>query len=90
MPSAEAAATASPSHTATCTSSAPITAPESIAVIAASLRTDPSSPPRKGWESVARAVIVIVNTVVVRSGTAIRRTAALRTPIASASTAITA
>src|SRR5439155_18003862 len=71
-------------------SRAPASAPVSIASTAAALRIEPFPEPPNSGASAARPVSVIVSTVVVRSGTAILRTVALRTPIASASSAINA
>ena len=69
--------------------SAPVSAPPNIASTAAILRTEPFPSPPASGESAASPVSVIVSTVVVRSGTPIRRTVAFRTPIANASSAIT-
>ncbi len=63
-------------------SSAPTSAPASNASTAAVLRVEPLPVPPKGKDSAASAVSVSVSTVVVRSGTATRRTVALRIPIA--------
>src|SRR5205823_4789496 len=62
-------------------SSAPTSAPVNIASTAAILRTEPWPEPPVTGESAASAVSVIVSTVVVRSGTPMRRTVALRTPM---------
>src|ERR1022692_4336573 len=70
-------------------SAAPANAPMSIAVTAAVRRAAPLFVPPARPESAARPVRVMVSTVVVMSGTAIRRTVAFRTPIANASTPIT-
>ncbi len=68
----------------------PASAPANIAATAAMRRrlADPG-PPAK-WASAARAVSVSVSTVVVRSGTAMRRATAFWPPSATASSTITA
>ena len=61
-----------------------------MASTAVILRSEPWLEPPAIRESAARPVSVMVSTVVVRSGTASRLTVALRTPMASASRAMTA
>ena len=72
------------------TISAPTIAPTSIERTAPERRTVPFPEPPAKRESADRPVSVIVSTVVVRSGTPRPRTVALRTPIASASSAMIA
>ena len=67
------------------TSSAPMTAPTSIAATAPPRRQPPVPSPPASCESAASPVSVRVSTVVLRSATLSRRTVALRTPIAKAS-----
>ena len=83
-----ATATASGKATLDFSISAPVSAPASIATTAAALRVVPLPEPWAKMDSATSPVRVIVNTVVVRSGTAMRRTVALHS-IANASTAIT-
>lgn len=53
-------------------------APTSMATTAAVLRAEPLPEPPPGRESAARPASITVNTVVVKSGTASRRTVAFR------------
>ena len=69
-------------------SSAPAIAPISIARTVRARRLNPLPVPPVNGESAASAVSVPVSTVVVRSATPILLIVALRTPIASASSAI--
>jgi hypothetical protein len=59
-------------------------APVSIAITPVSLRTEPLPEPPPARDSAAKPVSVVVSTVVVRSGTAMDRTTALRTTMAEA------
>jgi hypothetical protein len=69
---------------------APNAAPKNVAATAATLLANLGLLPFASEESAPMPVIVNVRTVVVRSGTASFRTAALRVPIASAVKAIRA
>ena len=68
---------------------APITAPPNIATVEPNRRPNRGFLPPVSEESADRPVNVSVSTVVVKSGTASRRTLALRKPIAIAIRTIT-